>query len=674
MWLLNVKPGTDYVPSQRARTYYHPDGGIPETMFDMIRDWLQQCETEHQECRYDSTTQMPTRLVDVGTLDSSTVHLIETNDGLHAPYLTLSHCWGRNANVYRRTTRGNLEIPFEELPRTFRDAVTVTRKLRFTYLWIDSLCIIQGDEGDWERESANMASFYANGVLNLAASYSADSSGGLMLERSQLHVSSCVWKHQTRPVSSRNPWGGWMKARQVCWAFDPQSEFVTLGLRNPLPLTSRGWVLQENVLSPRTLHFLPGEIIWECRQLSARESFYCSSQSPAGLPHEFKGKAASFPETILVTRNGSKNFLRPSSGYVCGKQTALELATRAKSDKEPGSQLYRQWYEMVTQYSRKHLTRSGDRLPAIWALAQRFQDRTGDEYCSGLWKDDLLTGLLFKRFQPRPSSCHTSQLSCGPSWSWASTECRVEFERMISPLSSSSAESDRLPDAFLQKLVIVPTEPSSLSMGRTRQAELEIRTYARDVVVGRRNRNTSPGERVAKAMGISTIFNHDLHSNVWHAYEELGREYESSHRQGRPYHDYDRLNSQGLSAKDAWIQERTFGNSHLFNHLNRGTDCYFGWTGAKFIEEARWAKREADDQRGGRDKILRSGLFDLDFDTKALAESYTGKAVLCLHIKGTSGLLIELDASSETYRRIGVYGHVGWYGLDLWEPKVVTIR
>ncbi|KAL5599249.1 hypothetical protein FOVSG1_007061 [Fusarium oxysporum f. sp. vasinfectum] len=267
----------------------------------------------------------------------------------YGPYLTLSHCWGQNANIVRRTAGGNLEIPLKNLPRTFKDAITATRRLGFTYLWIDSLCIIQGDKIDWERESVNMASIYSKGILNLAATYSSDSHEGL-LERNQHHVTSCSWKQQIDPVSSRNLWGDWMQSRQVCWTFDPQSEFDELGLGRPLPLTSRGWVLQENVLSPRTVHFLPGEIIWECRELSAKESIYCR---PVGQPQQFRGRFASSPETVPVTRNGPKNSLRTDSGDSGGQETTSKLMSGATSNQKPVGQLYSQWYDMVTQYSQK---------------------------------------------------------------------------------------------------------------------------------------------------------------------------------------------------------------------------------------------------------------------------------------------------------------------------------
>lgn len=40
------------------------------------------------------------------------------------------------------------DIPIEELCKTFREALIVTRYLDLDYLWIDSLCIIQDDPED----------------------------------------------------------------------------------------------------------------------------------------------------------------------------------------------------------------------------------------------------------------------------------------------------------------------------------------------------------------------------------------------------------------------------------------------------------------------------------------------------------------------------------------------
>jgi len=57
--------------------------------------------------------------------------------------------WGDSGRC--TTTTSNLRdrligIPWNELAKTFQDAVTITRQIGVRFLWIDSLCIIQDDE------------------------------------------------------------------------------------------------------------------------------------------------------------------------------------------------------------------------------------------------------------------------------------------------------------------------------------------------------------------------------------------------------------------------------------------------------------------------------------------------------------------------------------------------
>jgi hypothetical protein len=43
-------------------------------------------------------------------------------------------------------------------------------------------------------------------------------------------------------------------------------------------LSKRAWILQEHLLSPRTLHFSKAQVFWECREANACESY------PEGFP------------------------------------------------------------------------------------------------------------------------------------------------------------------------------------------------------------------------------------------------------------------------------------------------------------------------------------------------------------------------------------------------------
>lgn len=129
---------------------------------------------------------LPRRVIDVQSESAEdSISLLET-DGDLGTYMTLSHCWGKTHHV--STVKENIElrkrgISWNSLPLTFRDAILVTRALGIRYLWIDSLCIVQNDLLDWEIESAKMGSIYSCSFLNLAATRSPNSQGGLFSSR-----------------------------------------------------------------------------------------------------------------------------------------------------------------------------------------------------------------------------------------------------------------------------------------------------------------------------------------------------------------------------------------------------------------------------------------------------------------------------------------------------------
>jgi len=153
-----------------------------------IKKWLESCEKDHSAC-CSSKDFIPKRLLDVGSCDD-TVHLVEPPSPSpssitqqYSRYACLSHCWGqtRSEHITRHlnyfdNVRG---IPITELPATFRDAIQTTRALGVDYLWIDSLCIIQDDDADWNLHVEVMADVYRNAYITLAAGASIDDDGGL---------------------------------------------------------------------------------------------------------------------------------------------------------------------------------------------------------------------------------------------------------------------------------------------------------------------------------------------------------------------------------------------------------------------------------------------------------------------------------------------------------------
>jgi hypothetical protein len=103
------------------------------------------CRKNHAQCNLEERSNpvtYPSRLLDVGTKEHSSIILCSTGMFRNEEYVCLSHCWGdMKPFVLNAETRSALSkgINMTTLPKTFQDAISVTRRLRIQYLWIDSL-------------------------------------------------------------------------------------------------------------------------------------------------------------------------------------------------------------------------------------------------------------------------------------------------------------------------------------------------------------------------------------------------------------------------------------------------------------------------------------------------------------------------------------------------------
>lgn len=120
--------------------------GLPENHnFELYRQWLSQCDSNHPSCIGPPITQIlqSARFLAVrGPDGSDTLQLVQWSemDGRHA---AMSYCWGAPATglVASKACIDQLfiSIKTEELSKTVSDAVKITRKLNLKYLWVDSL-------------------------------------------------------------------------------------------------------------------------------------------------------------------------------------------------------------------------------------------------------------------------------------------------------------------------------------------------------------------------------------------------------------------------------------------------------------------------------------------------------------------------------------------------------
>lgn len=194
-------------------------------------------------------------MLDLGDPGTTDVVLIETK-GRRGNYCALSYCWGPPGIQTLITTKGNLEqrlsgIAFDSMPKTFQDAVQIARQISVRYLWIDGLCIIQGDAEDWTRESKQMGGIYQMACLVIAASGAVSPKDGCFVS-SPRDLQSVDLPF----YSSTGQNNGSFHVCGFCWE-DYQPAFG--------PLRSRGWALQESYLARRCLSFMPGGPSWICK-------------------------------------------------------------------------------------------------------------------------------------------------------------------------------------------------------------------------------------------------------------------------------------------------------------------------------------------------------------------------------------------------------------------------
>jgi hypothetical protein len=71
-------------------------------------------------------------------------------------------------------------FPLENLPQTIKDAIIVARELKYKFLWVDALCIVQDNEEDCAREVSKMSVIYSEASLIISAARTDDSKQGFI--------------------------------------------------------------------------------------------------------------------------------------------------------------------------------------------------------------------------------------------------------------------------------------------------------------------------------------------------------------------------------------------------------------------------------------------------------------------------------------------------------------
>lgn len=294
--------------------------------------WKQQCLSEHGAVCNDPMGLAPERpawLIDVWK-DC----IVQGKDC--RSFVALSYVWGKHS--WLRVDADTLpllqkpgalsDIPgvATKLAPIVRHAMHLTSVLEERYLWIDSLCIVQGVNNVYE-ELNRMGNFYASAVVTIIAA-DGDSKSGLcglegVSEPRKLIQRLVPFGHERLLVDEGSIYTDGPRPE---YPNGPESEYW-----------HRGWTYQEHMMSKRRLVVDAKKLHWECNHHGGHEDLvslvrwrpktlgkiergFPDMSSLAAIMYEYNHREFTFEEDALPGISGllsawSRTF---TGGFLCG--------------------------------------------------------------------------------------------------------------------------------------------------------------------------------------------------------------------------------------------------------------------------------------------------------------------------------------------------------------------
>ncbi|KAI4134734.1 MAG: hypothetical protein LQ347_001280 [Umbilicaria vellea] len=389
-----------------------------------LKELLHTCKSHHPDCDHTGTTYgqaSDSTHIKITLLDVITRKIVVTDP--QTRFVALSYVWDYlDRDGYQgfaeEITEGST-VP--RLPCMMEDAVTVTKRLGQTFLWIDLLCINQIDPTIRKIQMKQMDMVYSHAEFTIVA-----------LSRNNVHNGLPGVRPNSRRVDQYNI----RIDRSNLVLSTIWNHFYTIAGST---WNSRGWTLVEGLLSRRCLFFGPHEVLFECRNGIGSETL--------GLPVSY------LPDQTTVS-------LRHIPGFIDYKFWNKSLPTRWN---------FAYYAENVRAYSERDLSHRRDSLNAFAGFLNRLSHFTKMPFNQGLPQNDLLNALLWF---PRDSD--SSRISEIPSWSWAGwTGLRRYFSVYQEIIDKSGAtgclDTEPYPQGLFCKISAFPQSTSSCKISISSQ-------------------------------------------------------------------------------------------------------------------------------------------------------------------------------------------------------------
>ncbi len=294
-------------------------------------------------------------------------------------FVALSYVWGKVTPLVLTQEKlatfqqeGWLSPANHQIPGTIRDAITLCGLMGESFLWVDSLCIVQ-DSNDKFIQIQHMDAIYNQAKFTIIATAGSDANAGLP---GVTDGSRKTYQHLTR-----------IQGHSIANVLPHDSDVLRTAI-----WSYRGWTLQEDLLSPRKFFFTDYQVYYKCSHGGCRED-------------------------CAIDVHHLEEHHRSHSDHIIGEAETTNL---------------REYQTVVTQYTNRDLSYQADALAAFEGIGSYLCKSLFREsrMIAGTPTCILDLALLWVPKSPLQRRMDQAQGTYPfPSWSWVGWLGAVDYQR-----------------------------------------------------------------------------------------------------------------------------------------------------------------------------------------------------------------------------------------------------
>lgn len=398
----------------------------PQTInLHWLKSWIQICDAEHgDDCRLaeEQSGKLFMNLVRMVDVRRSCIQTFEAVNPTEIKFVALSYVWSGSQKLkLSKSTSSELEhegsLTKAALPQTIADAIDVTREFGVDFIWIDALCIVQDDPNDLREQIASVALIYRSASFTIIAACGNNCSAGLAGLRSgtrkfeQMEVVVIPPSDHHLGMSIVNTCKSY---RYPLDMFSRDEEDIDLAVWN-----TRGWTLQERVLSRRNLVFTEEQAMRICDG-----AYFCEESYFEHPRLENNSNIRKVDETRLRWALFKKTASAASFQSIDGAVLAISQ-----------ERFWDKYKTLVTWYTKRSFTYPGDAFDGFRCITDALERLSGEKFLWGHPRSRFGLSLFWgpaNNMAPRRRNELTTLPMTNldtnvtfPSWSWLGWMGRV---------------------------------------------------------------------------------------------------------------------------------------------------------------------------------------------------------------------------------------------------------